>query len=122
MRPMSSPPLLKTITPSSPSPPAQPHHRLLSTSTRAVTATLLRADEDAPIGKPSAVSGYVIGADSGRRRAIFNNVECLLVRRKGKTIRPVDIVSHHSEPAALVEPINIHRQLRLGEAAVVVVE
>src|SRR5262249_3241038 len=89
---------------------------------QAVTATLLRADEDAPIGKPSAVSGYVIGADSGRRRAILDNVECLLVRRKGKTIRPVDIVSHHSEPAGLVEPINIHRQLRLGDAAVVVVE
>jgi hypothetical protein len=34
---------------------------------QAIATTLFRADEDAPVDKPRAVAGYVIGADGGRR-------------------------------------------------------
>ena len=103
----------------------QPHHKFPSISTRKPSGVPLRPgiDQQLAVGDFVARWRHIIAENDARLAARFHDVELLLVGREGEPVGRIDAVGHHGHRAAFaVDAIDIHRQFRLGDAALVVAE
>src|SRR5262249_7877553 len=79
-------------------------------------------DGNAWVGKLGPVVDEIVAADHPRHYAIVGEIDFALVGRKAKPIRPQITGNHGGAPGLGIEPVDVGRQLRLLDPALVGIE